>query len=111
MLSLLQRIESSNSAVIPQRINNVANGVYLFIYFFLVRSPPAEFSPEETVTPPMDDPSCSGYVKSRLDFKAERFYLQLSSIRIKSLMPKFSKKTPEDEVVLKKKEMSALSSP
>lgn len=30
---------------------------------------------------------------------------------MKSLMPKFSRKTPEDEVVLKKKEMSALSSP
>lgn len=30
---------------------------------------------------------------------------------MKSLMPKFSRKTPEDEVVLNRKEMSALSSP
>lgn len=39
------------------------------------------------------------------------FYLQLSSIRMKSLMPRFSRKTPDEEVVLKRKEMSALSSP
>lgn len=37
--------------------------------------------------------------------------LQLSSIRMKSLMPKFSRKTPENEVVLNRNEMSALSSP
>lgn len=30
---------------------------------------------------------------------------------MKSLMPRFSRNTPEDEVVLKRNEMSALSSP
>lgn len=75
-------------------------------------SHPAEFSSDETS---QRDSSCSGYTRilaqSGLDVQAERFYLQLSSIRMKSLMPKFSRKTPEDEVVLKRKEMSALSSP
>lgn len=39
------------------------------------------------------------------------FYLHLSSIRMKSLMPRFSTKTPEEEVVLNRNEMSAFSSP
>ena len=45
---------------------------------------------------------------------AEHFlssHLQLSSIRMKSLMPRFSRKTPEEDGVLKRKEMSAFSSP
>lgn len=75
-------------------------------------SHPAEFSSDETF---LRDPSSSGYtqilLQSGLNIQPERFYLQLSSIRMKSLMPKFSRKTPEDEVVLKRKEMSALSSP
>lgn len=54
---------------------------------------------------------CHTKGKSRLDISPRGFYLQLSSIRMKSLMPRFSRKTPEDEVVLNRKEMSALSSP
>lgn len=38
-------------------------------------------------------------------------YSQLSSIRMKSLIPRFSRNTPEEAVVLNRKEMSALSSP
>lgn len=37
--------------------------------------------------------------------------LQRSSIRMKSVIPRFSKNTPEEAVVLKKKDTSALSSP
>lgn len=55
------------------------------------------------------------YKESYIFFNSEEEFRelnsQLSSIRMKSLIPKFSRKTPEDEVVLKKKEMSALSSP
>ena len=40
----------------------------------------------------------------------ENLHLQLSSIRMKSLMPKFSRNTPEEAVVLNMNETSALSS-
>lgn len=55
--------------------------------------------------------ACIRFDRVWIESSPSSSYSQLSSIRMKSLIPRFSRNTPEEAVVLNRKEMSALSSP
>lgn len=114
---------SNTTALISQRmkINGSAAGEF-YVFFRLEKGWRSRSHsrrqlssiPKKPWVPERSRPARLALISKRspaLNDTIKGFYLQLSSIRMKSLMPRFSRKTPDEEVVLKRKEMSALSSP